>query len=384
MRDQIDVHHWTLQEGSVAVPYDLQIRKGLAPMDHFLDYYVPYTDSMFRDMRLPHSLGEAPIWDSLEKKGFIDNHRPSAEYRWGISRRPVDVWDLVRRDLLLDIREGYIVAARLLYDKSFADPTEEEPNDILMFCYLLQYLFDVSIEAINGFARVMQKLCPPFQKGELFPPLSAVHAGAVCAGLIDRASRLARGKDTQLAFEAAEFNEVVMQRLEEKFFLSPKIFEAMDQDNSGELSISEFVEGMRNIDMYKEFRHERVPEDVLRMIVADLAQRLFQEVDVNGDGTLTVEEIGVAIRRRRTEALRRQQKRQWFRKQISSIQQTVGMQKEGGSKAHENAVKEAKQEEVQARAREMKRSLEWQAEVEKIHLPDASVDLDVGVSVTLG
>ncbi|CAE7243822.1 unnamed protein product [Symbiodinium sp. CCMP2592] len=92
------------------------------------------------------------------------------------------------------------------------------------------------------------------------------------------------------------------------------------------------------------------------MIVADLAERLFAEVDVNGDGTLTVEEIGVAIRRRRTEALRRQQKQQWFRKQISSIQQTVGLQKEGGNKAHEEAVKEAKHEELQARSREMKRS----------------------------
>jgi len=34
-------------------------------------------------------------------------------------------------------------------------------------------------------------------------------------------SRLARNK-----------TQVVMQRLEEKFFLSPKIFEAMDQDQS--------------------------------------------------------------------------------------------------------------------------------------------------------
>ncbi|OLP78602.1 hypothetical protein AK812_SmicGene41204 [Symbiodinium microadriaticum] len=36
-------------------------------------------------------------------------------------------------------------------------------------------------------------------------------------------------------------------------------------------------------------------------------------------------------------------------------------------------VKEAKHEELQARTKEMKRRLEWQAEVEKIHLPDASV-----------
>lgn len=27
-----------------------------------------------------------------------------------------------------------------------------------------RYLFDLSLESINGFSRVMQKLCPPFQK----------------------------------------------------------------------------------------------------------------------------------------------------------------------------------------------------------------------------
>ncbi len=27
-----------------------------------------------------------------------------------------------------------------------------------------RYLFDLSLESINGFSRMMQKLCPPFQK----------------------------------------------------------------------------------------------------------------------------------------------------------------------------------------------------------------------------
>ena len=28
MRDQIEIHHWTLQEGSTAVPYQVSHRKG--------------------------------------------------------------------------------------------------------------------------------------------------------------------------------------------------------------------------------------------------------------------------------------------------------------------------------------------------------------------
>eukprot|EP00438_Fugacium_kawagutii_P034096 Skav232056 [mRNA] locus=scaffold1641:72448:75819:+ [translate_table: standard] len=124
------------------------------------------------------------------------------------------------------------------------------------------------------------------------------------------------------------------------------------------------------------------------MIVADLAERLFQEVDVNGDGTLTVEEISVAIRRRRAEALKRQEKRQWFRHQVSSVQRRMGMKKEENH--HEEAVREAKEEEMRARVREHRRRLEWQAEVEQVQVPDAQAaeqllcaDIDAGISVSL-
>merc|ERR1712178_453760 len=125
--------------------------------------------------------------------------------------------------------------------------------------------------------------------------------------------------DTQLASEAADFNELVMQRLEHKFFLSPNVWQSFDVDQSGELTIDEFVEGMRNIDVYKDFRKERVPEDVLRMIVSDLAERLFQEVDINMDGTLTPEELQSAFRRRREEARQNKERSQWMRKHLQGI-----------------------------------------------------------------
>ncbi len=96
-------------------------RIGIHEAMFFFTAEVPHTDAMFRDMRLPASLGEAPIWvrvlvwftaasawwiqnsrgarwldrggwgrnlflcslkDSLEKKGIIDNHRPSKERLW--------------------------------------------------------------------------------------------------------------------------------------------------------------------------------------------------------------------------------------------------------------------------------------------------------------
>eukprot|EP00931_Biecheleriopsis_adriatica_P008211 TRINITY_DN109426_c0_g1_i1.p1 TRINITY_DN109426_c0_g1~~TRINITY_DN109426_c0_g1_i1.p1 ORF type:complete len:767 (+),score=166.70 TRINITY_DN109426_c0_g1_i1:83-2383(+) len=384
MREQIDVYHWTLSEGNVAVPYKVTHRRGMPVMDHFLDYYVPFVDVIFRDMRLPSSIGEAPIWDSLERRGIIDNHRPSSSRRFGLGRRRVDVWDLVRADLLLDLREGYVVAGRVLYDRQVVDPMDEEPSDVLMFCFLLQYLFDVSIEALNGFSRAMNKIIPPFMKGELFPPLTAVHAGAVCMGIIDRGSRIARNQDVQLAYEAAEFNEVVMQRLEEKFFLSPEIFKSMDSDQSGELSMDEFVEGMKAIDVYKDFRRERVPDDVLRMIVSDLAERLFQEVDVNGDGTLTLEEIGTAFRRRREEALKMQQKRQWFRNGLASAATKVGIKKSMKAETRrEEAVKLSKETEASSKIAEQQKSMEWQSEMERLEFMDEEVDVDTGLALDL-
>ena len=101
-------------------------RIGIHEAMFFFTAEVPHTDEMFRDMRLPVSLGEAPIWvrvlvwftavsawwiqnfrwarwldrggwgrnlfvcswissslkDSLEKKDIIDNHRPSKERLW--------------------------------------------------------------------------------------------------------------------------------------------------------------------------------------------------------------------------------------------------------------------------------------------------------------
>lgn len=384
MREQVDVHHWTLQEGSVAVPYKVLPRKGYQKMDHFLDHYTPHTETIFRDMLLPSHIGDAAIWDSIEKKGIVDNHRYARE-RHLLGFRTLDVFDLVRPDVLLDMRDGYVVAARLLYDKQVIDPMNEEASDVLMFVFLLQYLFDVSMESINGMARVLQHFCPPFQKGELFPPLQAVHAGSVCMGIMDRASRVAKKQDTQLASEAAEFNEVVMARLEEKFFLSPKVFESMDEDESGELSIDEFVEGMKGIDVYKDFRRERVPEDVLRMIVSDLAERLFQEVDVNQDGTLTMEEIGAAFRRRRDEALKNQKKRQWFRNRLVGAAQTLGIGNSGmGDQSKKEAVQEALRQEAEAKVQEQRRRMEWNSEVERLELRDEQVDVDTGLVVETG
>merc|ERR1712100_922872 len=116
-----------------------------------------------------------------------------------------------------------------------------------------------------------------------------------------------------------------MERLEHKFFLSPNIWTAFDVDQSGELTIDEFVEGMRNIDGDKDFRKERVPEDVLRMIVSDLAERLFHEVDINMDGTLTPEELQSAFRRRREEAQKDKEKKKWVRNNLKGVAQQIGL-----------------------------------------------------------
>merc|ERR1719235_258036 len=205
-----------------------------------------------------------------------------------------------------------------------------------------------------------------------------VHAGAVCLGLVDRAFRIANGFDTQLASEAADFNELVMERLEHKFFMSPNIWTSFDVDQSGELTIEEFVEGMRNIDVYKDFRKEKVPEDVLRMIVSDLAERLFYEVDINMDGTLTPEELQSAFTRRHEEEAKKAEKNQWFRSHMKSVAVQMGI---GGSQQEENesfkaAIKKRDKAVTHNRLKESWRKREWQSEVDRPEMPDELHDPD--------
>lgn len=375
MREQVDVHHWSLTGGTVSVPYRCHLRRGCAPMIHFLDQYRKGIDTVFCDMRVQPHVGDQPIWRSLEERGVIDNHRGQPG-SWGVQH--VDVWDFVRPDWLHDIKDGYLTSARVLYDKNFNNTLGEYENDMLMFCYVLQSLFDVSFESLDGMARVLNEFCPPFQKGELFPPVTMVHAGTVCHGLADRGFRAAMHQETNLAQEAAEYNEIIMDRFEHKFFLSEQIWESFDVDGSGELSLEEFVEGMRKVDVYKDFRKERIPDAVLRMIVTDLAERLFREVDVNGDGTLNGDELSAAFKRRRAEALKVQERRQWVRTMAKSIAEQVSSKKKGAEK------KDARTQSIEIRDRavsrtklqQTRRSREWSAEIERPQVLDQDADID--------
>eukprot|EP00927_Polykrikos_kofoidii_P056685 TRINITY_DN50770_c0_g1_i1.p1 TRINITY_DN50770_c0_g1~~TRINITY_DN50770_c0_g1_i1.p1 ORF type:complete len:741 (-),score=131.09 TRINITY_DN50770_c0_g1_i1:54-2276(-) len=377
MRDQMQIHHWTLQEGHVAVPYRVQHKKGLQPMRHYLDHFTKHCDAIFRTMRLSSVIGgEYVIWSSLEEKGIIDNRRSITVANHGCGWRRADLWDLVRADVLLDIKEGYVTAARLLYDKDFPDPHDEVANDILIFCYILQSLFDLSVDAVDGFARVLNNRCPPFHKGELFPPVASVHSGGVCLGIAERAFRFAKNQELHLAQEAADFNEQVMERFEEKFFLSPKIWSSFDTDGSGELTLEEFVEGMRNVDIYKDFRRERVPDAVLRMIVSDLAERLFYEVDVNGDGTLTNDELLNAFKRRRQDAVRARDGRNWFSAFLRSFFDFSDSKRDSeiadlcsaADKSRDNVL-------VRTRLKAVRRQREWMSELERPSYRDEEVDI---------
>lgn len=383
MRDQIDVHHWTLNDGSTAVPYKIARKRGQPPMDHFLDDYVHDLETTFGTMRLPAHICEAPIWASLEERGIIDNHRPASRKVLGvIGYENLDVWDLARPDVLLDLQDAYVMAARVLYDKSLKNASDEKKTDMLMFVYIMQILFDQSSECADGLARVLTSLCPPFEKGELYPPSAMIHSGSVIHGLIERSFRFANNSELDLAQEAADFNESVMERLEENFFLSNNIMENLDADNSGAVTLDEFVEGFRNMDLYKDFRKERMPDEVLRMVIVDLAEKLFQEVDCNMDGSLTPAELQNAFQRRREDASKRREQRKWARQAANTVAVQIGIK---------SKTKLVDLERVQAtnlrnvlrkdaRIKERRRNQEWQAEVERPEFMDKFADVDTTVT----
>jgi len=369
--------------GNVAVPYKCTLRQGRAPMGHFLDQYRRGIDACFREMRVPVDAGDYSIWESLEKRGIIDNHRSVWSRVSGCLPQRIEVWDLARPDFLPELKQGYLTAARVLYDRNFKNPLDENGNDMLMYCYTLQHLFDASFDAADAMTLVLNQACPPFMKGELFPPVTMVHAGAVCAGVCDRAYRIAMHADTNLAHEAAEYNEIMMDRFEQKFFLSERIWESFDVDGSGSLSLEEFVEGMRNVDVYKDFRKERIPDAVLRMIISDLAERLFHEVDVNGDGALTSEELSVAFRRRREEALKAQERREWIKSLTRVMREQVGGKTKEDPDDPRFQARKLRDDAIAAtKLKETRKLREWTADVDKPHLPDAEIDLDAPLQAT--
>lgn len=382
VREQVEVCHWTLKSGEVAVPYTLTIKPGNHCLDHFLDRYTTHAESIFRDMRLPKQLGEHVIWGNLEARGYITNRR-STRLRRGCTGRSVVVWDFARPDFLLHLKEGYLLAARSVYDPNFYDALDgtaamEEASDAAMFCLLLQALSDRCFVAVDAMSRVLNNACPPFCKGQLFPPVTMVHGAAVCLGLIDRGFRIGNCVSTDLAAEAAEFNEAVMRRMERKFFLSPKVWQSFDVDASGELTVDEFIEGMKNVDVYHEFKREKVPSDILQMILVDFAQKLFQEVDVNGDGTLTADELRAAFRHRRDEAEKHVAESRWVHRVVRKVQDQVGVSRRGDeayadTRSQAENLKET--ERKQSILAETRKALEWDCEVDRVELLDEDVDV---------
>mgnify|MGYP000393459362 CR=1 FL=1 len=372
MREAVELKHWMLGDGNVAVCYAAEVKEETRDMQHWLDCYLPYVEQIFRNMVLPDQMADLPIWNSLEQRGYIDNQRVAyrgmfqgaskfhesleLEHDHQVNRvveffqdrkeaflerkenakaaidaaiysarmklkgcipkskrktqddhqraaaprafcaQPVDIFDFARPEWLPELKAGYLRAGRTLYDKNFLMADDERSSDMLMFIYVLQELFDQSFEGIDSLNRVLQLRTPPFQKGEIYPPLTMVHSGAVCKGMVERAFRVANGMDTDLAYEAAQAHESISERLEMKFFTSEDIWQAFDDDESGSLTLEEFVVGMQGLDLYKEFQSEKIPESVMNQVVGELAEKLFREVDVNMDGNLSNEELfGVGV-----------------------------------------------------------------------------------------
>ena len=86
-------------------------------------------------MKLPNPLNEWPIWQNLEQRGILENHREVtiaggclAKCAKGIG---YDAWDMARPDWLLDLKNGYLESARVLYDPNLADPLNEKYEPFL-------------------------------------------------------------------------------------------------------------------------------------------------------------------------------------------------------------------------------------------------------------
>lgn len=169
---------------------------------------------------------------------------------------------------------------------------------LLMFFFTLQLLFDASPVGRRGLERVLQCVCPPFASLPLYPPCGMEAAGAVVRGLVERA-RLASQPERlrSLVVETGEFQEQIRKHFRQELFSlsTAQLLEVLDSDSSGEITLEEFVGALQLLPAQGVLRIGDIEHDVLYDMIHDLAVELFDEIDVDGNGSLTRDELKNAI-----------------------------------------------------------------------------------------
>lgn len=201
----------------------------------------------------------------------------------------------------------YVDAYFLMFEEGAIYFEEEQEvalwrAQLLMFFFALQTLFEVSWEGANGFERVLQAVCPPFAKLPLQPPRGMEATGAMIRGIAQRA-QLAGERSTvdgvrNLAVEAGEFQEKVRSEFETELFSCKNFLALFDEDDDGEITLEEFIDGIAQLPAQGRLRFGGVPKDVLNTVITDLATELFFQIDDDGNGVLTNDEIREAVDQR--------------------------------------------------------------------------------------
>eukprot|EP00746_Dinoflagellata_sp_MGD_P040171 gnl/MRDRNA2_/MRDRNA2_196943_c0_seq1.p1 gnl/MRDRNA2_/MRDRNA2_196943_c0~~gnl/MRDRNA2_/MRDRNA2_196943_c0_seq1.p1 ORF type:complete len:328 (-),score=85.21 gnl/MRDRNA2_/MRDRNA2_196943_c0_seq1:1-870(-) len=209
----------------------------------------------------------------------------------------------------------YADAYNLMFEEADSIYYDDEQEIVLtrahrlMFFFCLQQMFECCVEGHNAFELVMQGVCPPFAKLPLQPPRGLEGAGAVIRGILDRARRysdpeMSEGQ-TNLAVEAGEYQEQVRQQFKEDLFLCPDVLKYFDEDADGEVTLQEFIDGLAQLPSAGSLRFTGVPDDVLGQIVVELAEEIFNEMDVDGSGSLTNDELEKAFETNRKAVIKK-------------------------------------------------------------------------------
>mmetsp|Transcript_38496 Transcript_38496/g.86429 ORF Transcript_38496/g.86429 Transcript_38496/m.86429 type:complete len:409 (-) Transcript_38496:104-1330(-) len=305
MRQRIAVNHWVLGEGDTAAAYAVEVLS-VRSMHHFLDKYCERVEEIFKDMRLPRGMSDAAIWKSLEQRGILKHRADAVERTCVCLKTTTAIYDLEDPQVLEEIKACYFNGALLLYDRDY-DDRDGMTAYRLMFVTIMQELFRHAFESRDAFATVMRHRCPPFEAGEIQAPPALAHAGMVIRGIVDRAQRFGSQSNTvHLSAEAALYQEQVTDRLHDVFFASPAILQRFTSSKKGEMTRHEFVRNLQRSDAARELRYEGFPVEVVRSVVQELAERVFFEVDVNRDGTLSQDELHSAFQKKHAEATARQ------------------------------------------------------------------------------
>eukprot|EP00811_Abedinium_folium_P028811 NODE_448_length_3040_cov_8.023687.p1 GENE.NODE_448_length_3040_cov_8.023687~~NODE_448_length_3040_cov_8.023687.p1 ORF type:complete len:918 (+),score=340.15 NODE_448_length_3040_cov_8.023687:357-2756(+) len=117
------------------------------------------------------------------------------------------------------------------------------------------------------------------------------HTSNVCIALIARACNIALRFSVSAPEEAIEMQDKWLQDVERKFYLTEDIYEKLDLPHGENITQDALCQAVRGDDFWASIKMRLPPDAARNAIVVAFAEKVFKDIDVNMDGTLSPDEM---------------------------------------------------------------------------------------------